>query len=428
VVQATLVDTWASTAAGAFALSENNLYTTDAFRDYLAHLTNDGLVAFTRWGFDPPRESLRLVSLAMEALRQLGETDPASHVIVGRAGTVVGWGAKDTVAISRKPFSPGDVERARALFAASGMQAVYLPGVEVRNQFYDLLHSANPAEYERTYMFDITPVSDNRPFFFYTVQPRDLWTFIMTASHASADYKINKAVPLLFGLMAISLLATALILVAPPLVLGTRLPRQRGVVGFLPYFLFIGTGYILIEVALIQKFVLFLGHPTYALSVVIFSMLVFSGLGSAASRSVLGKDQGRLIKALGGVALLAALLAIAVSSLLTPLVWLPLPMKAAMTVALIAPLGFVMGMPFPTALARLEAWHAPSVRWAWSLNAASSVLGSVGALVCAIYMGLVQTLIVGGLFYLAALAVVARVRFNEVAEPAPGAGRVVLAK
>ena len=87
-----------------------------------------------------------------------------------------------------------------------------------------------------------------------------------------------------------------------------------------------------------------------------------------------------------------------------------------------------MGMPFPTALRRLEGWHAPSVRWAWSLNAASSVLGSVGALVCAIYMGLVQTLIIGGLFYLAALAVVARVRVNNVAAPEPGAGRVVLAK
>jgi hypothetical protein len=99
-----------------------------------------------------------------------------------------------------------------------------------------------------------------------------------------------------------------------------------------------------------------------------------------------------------------------------------------MTVVLVAPLGFVMGIPFPTALARLEAWHAPSVRWAWSLNAASSVLGSVGALVCAIYLGLIQTLIIGGLFYLAALAVVARVRINGAAAPEPGAGRVVLAK
>ena len=103
--------------------------------------------------------------------------------------------------------------------------------------------------------------------------------------------------PLLFGLMAISLVATALILLAPPLVLGTRLPRQPGVRGFLLYFLFIGAGYILIEVALIQKFVLFLGHPTYALTVVIFSMLISSGLGSFSSRRMLGErrrpaDQG----------------------------------------------------------------------------------------------------------------------------------------
>ena len=101
---------------------------------------------------------------------------------------------------------------------------------------------------------------------------------------------------------------------------------------------------------------------------------------------------------------------------------------AALTVVLIAPLAFVMGMPFPVALQRLEQWHAPSVRWAWSLNAASSVLGSVGSMVCAIYLGLVQTLVVGGLFYLAALAVVARVRMTGETAPEPGPGRVVLAK
>jgi hypothetical protein len=194
------------------------------------------------------------------------------------------------------------------------------------------------------------------------------------------------------------------------------------------YFLFIGAGYILIEVALIQKFVLFLGHPVHALWVVIFSMLVSSGLGSNMSSRLLGKNEGRLIKALGLIAIGAALLAIAVSSLLGALVWLPMAAKVVMTVALIAPLGFVMGMPFPTALQRLEEWHAPSVRWAWSLNAAASVLGSVGSLVCSIYLGLVQTMIVGGIFYLAALAVIARMHASESAAPAPGPGRVVLAK
>jgi hypothetical protein len=434
VVQLTLVDTWASTAAGAFALTENNLYTSDAVRDYLLHLTDDGLVAFTRWGFDPPRESLRLVSLAMRALGEMGEGalphgSAAQHVIVGRQGSVQGWGAQDTVLISRKPFAAGDIERARALLAASKMEAVYYPGSEMSNPFRDLLLSADPAEYQRQYAFDITPVTDNRPFFFYTVQPRDLLSFVRKASTRAEDYNaVNKAIPLLFALMGISLMATLLILALPPLVLGARLPSHRGVRGFLLYFLFIGAGYILIEVALIQKFVLFLGEPVYALTVVIFSMLVSSGVGSAFSKRLLGNSEGRLIKALGCIALLAALLALLVSQTLTSLVSLPLQLKILLTVTTIAPLGFAMGMPFPTALRRLEEWHAPSVRWAWSLNAASSVLGSVGALMCAIYLGLMQTLIIGGLFYLAALGVVARVRMAQAAAPEPGPGRVVLAQ
>jgi len=313
----------------------------------------------------------------------------------------------------------------RARVALSHMQTVYMPGAGIHNHFTDLLSSPNPAQYESDYIFDISPISDNRPFFFYTVQPRDLWSYLMHASQDTADFKVNKAVPLLFGLMGVSLLATALILALPPMVLGTRLPRQPGVRGFLLYFLFIGAGYILIEVGLIQKFVLFLGHPTYALTVVIFSMLISSGLGSALSRRILGKSEGRLIKALGGVALLASLLAVIVSGLLTALVGLPMPLKMAISVGLIAPLGFVMGMPFPTALQRLEEWHAPSVRWAWSLNAASSVLGSVGALVLSIYLGLMQTLIIGGMLYLAALVVAARIRKDpETAD----AGHVALAK
>jgi len=427
IIQATLVDTWASTAAGAFALSENNLYTTDAFRDYLGHLTDDGVLAMSRWGFDPPRESLRLISLAIEALHQMGERDPWRHVVVARQNSVSGSWALDTVLVSRKPLSESDIARARATTDAGHLEAVYYPGSQVKNPFRDLLLSPNPADYEAAYKFDISPVSDNRPFFFYTVQPRDLWNYMKTAARDSADFKINRAVPVLFALAAISLLATLLVLIAPPLVLGTRLPTQPGVRGFLVYFLLIGAGYILIEVGLIQKFVLFLGHPTYALAVVIFSLLISTGAGSFASQRLIGADEGRLIKTLGCVAMLTALLGAVLTSLLSSLVGLPLLLKMAITVLLIAPLGFGMGIPFPAGLKRLEAWHSPSVRWAWSLNAASSVLGSVTALVCSIYLGLVQTLIIGGLFYLGGLAVIARVRMERPAEPEPGTNRVVLA-
>jgi hypothetical protein len=220
-----------------------------------------------------------------------------------------------------------------------------------------------------------------------------------------ADYKINRTVPLLFGLMLISLVAMVIMLALPPLLLGTRLPRQRGVLWFLLYFVCLGAGYILIEVALIQKFVLFLGHPTYALTVVIFSMLLSSGLGSFSSLWLIGPSRARLSWALLAVIGLVIALAAVVSPLLARGVGWPLDLKIAATVLLIFPTGFAMGMPFPAGLKRLEAHQPSSVRWAWSLNAAASVMGSIGAIVCAIYFGLIQTLLMGGALYAVALAI-----------------------
>jgi hypothetical protein len=407
VIQATLVDTWASTAAGAFALSENNLYTTDAFYDYLSHLTDDGILAFSRWGFDPPRESLRLLALAKVALDRLGEHDHQKHFIVVREGQTSGWGALDTVLISRKPFRPEDLARAHAEIQTAKMQPVYLPDAQTPNPFSELLQSRDASEFYERYRYDVSPVNDNKPFFFYTVQPRDLAAFL-AGSEESADYKVNRAVPLLFALVGISLVATLVVLVLPPLVLKARLPSERGIRTFLLYFLFIGVGYILIQVALIQKFVVLLGHPTYALTVIIFSMLVASGIGSYVSRKLLAGSDSRLTRALLVVAVLVGALAFAAPFVSEAGIGWPLALKILVTGAVVALPAFAMGMPFPTGLARLESRHPASVRWAWALNAASSVLGSATAIFLAIYLGLRETLIAGGVMYiLAALVVMA---------------------
>jgi hypothetical protein len=412
VIQATLVDTWASTAAGAFALSENNLYTSDAFYDYLTHLTPDGLLSFTRWGFDPPRESLRLVSLAMDAFARLGETDPARHVIAVRANTaaIKGWGALDTVLISRKAFTAEDIERTRTASAEAAMEVVYAPGDGPVNAFGQLLEAPNPQEFFRDYPYNVTAVSDDEPFFFYTVQPRDLWNFVLHASTLSADYKVNRAVPLLFAVMAISIGATLLVLLLPRWLLGARLPKQAGVVAFLWYFLCLGAGYILIQVALIQRFIILLGHPEYALTVIVFSMLVSSGLGSYASRTVIAGKDGKLILVLAAIAALVAVLALTVGPMVVAAAAWPIEAKVALTALSIAPAAFLMGMPFPSGLRRLEQRHAPSVRWAWSINSASSVLGSAGAIFLAIYLGLRATLLVGGALYVCALIVILATR------------------
>jgi hypothetical protein len=405
VLQATLVDTWASTAAGAFALSENNLYTTNAFVDYLQHLTGDGIMAFTRWGFKPPRESLRVVALAQAALKQIGENDPARHVIVLREDLqkLHGWGAQDTIIVSREPFSDADVAKVRSALARSKMEAVYLPGTSQASSFRDLLLAPDPRAFFATYTFDVRPVTDDRPFFFYTVQPKDIWRFVREASRDSADYKINRAVPLLFGLIAVSIAATLIILSLPPVVLGHRLPAERGAIRSLLYFLCIGAGYILIQVALIQKFVLFLGHPTYALTVIIFSMLVSSGLGSYFSARIIRGSLPRLSSAFLFITVAICVLAVVITPITEGGVALAFLLKATISVLLIAPVAFVMGMPFPAGLTRLEQVMPQHVRWAWATNAAASVLGSAGAIVIAIYFGLEKTLIIGGLFYIGAL-------------------------
>lgn len=409
LIQATLVDTWASTAAGAYALSENNIYTTEAFLDYLSHLTPDGVLSFTRWGFDPPRESLRLLSLARQALLQLGERDIARHVIVVREETqkLGGWGATDTVVISRKPFAVEELERAALTAARGQFEIVYMPGQAPDSAFAEFLTSPDPRRFYENYPYDVTPVTDDRPFFFYTVQPRDVMSFKRTASHESADFKVNLAVPTLFSLLGVSLAATAITLLLPPFLLGTRLPRSPGVPVFLVYFLCLGAGYILVQVGLIQKLVLLLGHPTYALTVVIFSMLVSSGLGSFFSRNLVRGDDRRLCAALCAIAATIAVLAFAASPVVTAAAGLALPLKVVLAIALIAPAGFGMGIALPSGLTRLERWHPPAVRWAWALNAASSVLGSCAAIFLAIYLGLRNTLLIGALLYLLALASVA---------------------
>ena len=419
VLQATLVDTWASTAAGAFALSENNLYTVEAFVEYLNHLTPDGVLAFTRWGFDPPRESLRLVSLARQALAQVGETDPWRHIAVLREQTkkLGGWGATDTVLIARRPFTAEDLARIH-LAAATGFETIYTPDAPGATAFRDLLLARDPQRFYDSYRFDVRPLPDDRPFFFYTVQPRDIWGFVRAFNRESADYKINLALSSLFALLGVSAVATLVTLLLPPLLLGARLPRERGVAWFLPYFLLLGAGYIIVQVGLIQKLILLLGHPTYALTVVVFSMLISSGLGSYASRAIVKREERRLRLVPLGVALAVVVLALLITPANSALAAAPAFVRLLSAVLMVVPAGFLMGMPFPGGLAVLEAWQPSAVRWAWSMNAAASVFGSALAICCAIYFGLRTALFLGAACYLAAslvLSATARFRVRPTA-------------
>ena len=409
VVQMTLVDTWASTAAGAFALSENSLYTVEAFQEYFAHLKSDGIIAITRWEFQQPREALRVVSVAMEALHRLGVKNPAKNFIVVSEGDLDEDGLPVVVLAKKSAFTQEEEDAVENhLSRYPNLVTLYQPSDPGDNPFSSLIASNNPLAFARQYAYNVAPVNDNAPFFFFTLK---LGQILRPQSlQQGIDWKVNLGVAVLGMVLIISVIAVVAFLVIP---LALRQPRRERWVPLL-YFVAIGLGYIMVEIAFIQRFILFLGHPTYALTVVVFLLLLSSGAGSLASRRWLGQS-GSAWLPLTIIATALLLYVFILPKVLNALVGIAFIAKLLVSATLLVPLGFAMGMPFPTGLRALSlvsidtleslSNHAGenTVEWAWAMNAASSVLGSVLAMVIAIQFGLNITLACGAGAYLAAL-------------------------
>jgi spermidine synthase len=409
VVQMTLVDTWASTAAGAFALSENSLYTVEAFQEYFEHLKPDGMVAITRWEFRQPREALRVVSVAMQALHEQGIMNPARNFIVVSEGPLDEDGIPVVVLAKKSAFTADEEQGVRAhLNSNPALVALYLPSDPKDNPFSALIARNDPYAFAQRYPYDVAPVNDNAPFFFFTLKLDQI--LHREDLGQGIDWKVNLGVVVLAMVLLISFGAVLAFLVIP---LAVRGGNERPV--RLLYFVAIGLGYILVEIAFIQRFVLFLGHPTYALTVVVFLLLLSSGAGSLASRKWLAQTKrARLpLTFIAGVLLLYVFI---LPGLLNMLMGLPFKTKLMVSAVLLVPLGFAMGMPFPTGLQTLASIPVPefpaasksefqenAVEWAWAMNAGSSVLGSVLAMVIAIQFGLNVTLACGAGAYLMAI-------------------------
>jgi spermidine synthase len=411
VVQMTLVDTWASTAAGAFALSENNLYTVEAFREYFQHLKPDGMIAITRWEFRQPREALRVVAVAMEALHSLGIADPAQNFIVASEGPLDEDGIPVVVLAKKTAFTENEESAVQAHFDEyDQLNPLYLPSDPGNSPFADLIASNDPYHFAQTYAYNVAPVTDNAPFFFFTLKAGQILG--PEGLRNGIDWKVNLGVLVLLLVLAISLVAVLAFLILP---LALKATRQSPIP--LLYFVAVGLGYILVEIAFIQRFVLFLGHPTYALTVVIFLLMLSSGAGSLLSRRWLPRTE------LAWVPLVLVVIALLADVFFLPHVlaaWVGLRFSYRLLISgmLLAPLGFVMGMPFPSGLRALVKGPLPggatgenhAVEWAWAMNAAASVLGSVLAMVIAIQFGLNATLACGVAAYLLALMLLPALR------------------
>jgi spermidine synthase len=406
LILATMVDTWAATAAGAFALSENNLYTVEAFADYLERLAPNGILSMTRWHQSPPDQLLRLVSLGRVALSKRGVDDARRHFIVVKGPQEGQPLAAATVLLKKSPFSPDEALKAEAFAREQGFEVLYSPTTRPTNDLTRLVEARDPAAMWRTFPSNIAPPRDNSPFFFQSVRAAN----VFSSRWARGEWRrTNLGTLVLFGLVGISFVVVVLFILGPLLLVRRRLAGTpaRGRLPFLLYFAALGAGFIVAEVVLVQKCVLFLGHPAYALTVVLFAILLFSGLGSFLSGRLPNATLPRALRfMLLGAAALVVLAIVVLPPVFYGLVHLASPWRILITVLVLAPVGLALGMPMPTGI-RLLAGRSPDlIPWAWGVNGAASVLGSVGAIALAMVTGFDQALLVAAGLYLAALGLV----------------------
>jgi hypothetical protein len=412
VIKISVTDTWAASAVGAYAMTENYLYTLEALEEFMASLTPGGFISIVRWY---PMESMRLAVMAVEVLRLRGVESPTTQIVMARSDSVV------NLVIKNGAFEQSEVESFRAAAHSAGLSflggggfapdvGVELPDEPSRFEALDHLHwlithGANRGELQRRIQFNLEPPTDDRPFFFNPVTLGEVDEKVYYL-FGGFTFQHGRAMALLIGLLKITL-AVSLLFVLGPLFLrgigplsGIDLPTK--VLTSL-YFLMLGIGFLLVEIPLLQQFILFLGHPTYAVTTVLMIVLISSGVGSLLARKLFESITGRSILLLF-LSILAALIALTVfiRPILGATIGLPLPTRILISALLIGPVGLVLGMPFPLGVRLLHGRAGALVPWAWAVNGAASVAAPALAMILAIVSGFSTALLVGAACYAAA--------------------------
>ncbi len=402
VIQASLIDTWAAGGSGAFALSENSLYTREAFRTYYEHLSDRGVMSVSRW-YDPsrPAETMRLLSTAMAGWRSAGVSDPRPNlIVVGRPTSGSGEGLA-TMLIKRTPFTAEEIERAKAAAERLDVDLLYVPGEEPDNEIGRFIAAEDQEAIIRRYPLDISPATDDRPFFFNLVRIGDLFN---TAVRHSFVYRVSvQAIVILLAVIAATSFLSALFILLPLWVGSRKGTLVRPPSRMLGYFSLLGMAFMLVEIPTIQKFTVYLGRPVYSLAIVLFSLLLFGGLGSLWSgrRWDVEGQTPRLLRllfsAIAGMILLHTVLSF--WPLPQTMAW-PFPLRLLFTVVLLAPLAFLMGMPFPLGVRWVGREQEGALPWLWGMNGVMSVFGSALGTLVALHWGFRATLLLATLAYL----------------------------
>ncbi len=416
IIQITMIDSWAAAASGAYLFNENTLYTYEAVQDYYTHLKEDGILSITRYFYWD--EALRLSNIFIQYLIDNGVNDIEKRLIV-----VVEAERKyrrATVLLKKGMFIPEEISTAINTARRFDYSVVYAPQANKEDldssTYSDNIRALiDPKAYAQigredfiqSYPKNINPPTDNRPFFFFMRYFRDIFRSD-PEDHAARRI----ALPLLYG-MFISFGVIGILTIFLPLYLSrsAEIRRVQYRLRSLIYFVGLGIGFMLIEISLIQRLTIFLGHPTYSFVVVLATLLFSSGIGSMVSGIWAPGSAPR--KLLTVLALILGIILIYILFLydsFTAFMWLSKPIRILTSVVLIIPPGFFMGMCFPMGIQIVRKFHEHLVPWAWGVNGAFSVFASIFSLVIALNFGFKAMMGVGLAFYGMAYVVIYTLR------------------
>ena len=389
IIQISLIDSWAASAAGAFALAENNLYTIEAFDLYLDRLTEDGILSTSRWSVEMPR----LIVLGKEALESFGIDEPGRHMVVVRADRV------SSLLISRSPFTEADLAKLDEACETRGFRRIYpVPG-ELGNSAMLDSYIDNLTKRLNDLGLYVDPPTDDKPYFFHVLSPfsgRKLESVL----GGGLPVNLNSTMVLRQAMIWISIMALVMFML--PFVLGRLGSGERDPLRHLVraslFFAAIGGGFMLFENLLVQRFVLYLGHPSYATTVILATLLIGMGVGSTYAESF-GLDR---LRRLGlSVPLVLLVLAVAMPSLFDATLGLPLAVRILISCALLVPTGAMLGLFFPLGMLRFGDNSKP---WFWAINGVFGVVASVMSLALSMELGYSAVGVVAAAVYLVAWA------------------------
>lgn len=401
VIQASLIDTWAAGGSGAFALSENSLYTKEAFTSYYDHLSDDGILSISRWYLPSrPAETLRLVSTGLAGWEDAGVADAREHIAViamldpARAQTE----GLSTTLFKREPFTAQEIARLQEVADFYGYRVIYVPGMEHFEEVGEFITAEDHDSFIAAYPLDISPATDNRPFFFNLILLGDL---LDPALSGSGVYRTSmEAIYILFAVIGVTATLSALFILVPLWLGARRRHLARPSSTTLAYFGTLGLAFMMVEIPTMQKLTVYLGQPVYSLAVVLFSLLLFSGLGSWWSgRWAAGMIAANMRRIFPALIIFLVLHALFSTFILEQTLQFGLGGRLLVSIILLSVLGFLMGIPFPVGIRWVGRRQPSVVPWLWGINGVTSVLGSALATALSIHIGFRLTLIVATFAY-----------------------------